>query len=125
MVLQRDLHADVLQTIRDLCGGSLIQLPSSAASFADPVSAADLERYVRWPAVAAEERIKVLKLAWDAVGSEFAGRHQQYEMFYAGAASVVQGRSFRAYKWDDALRLVDDCLHGYDLDSRAAGGSFR
>jgi 4-hydroxyphenylacetate 3-monooxygenase len=54
--------------------------------------------------------VQLLKLVWDAIGSEFAGRHQQYEMFYAGDPSVVQMRSFRSFRWDASTELVDACL---------------
>ena len=58
----------------------------------------------------ATDRVALLKLAWDAIGSEFAGRHQQYEMFYAGEAGVVQMRAFGGYGWERATELVDRCL---------------
>jgi len=28
-----------------------------------------------------EDKVKFLKAAWDAIGSEFGSRHTQYEMF--------------------------------------------
>jgi 4-hydroxyphenylacetate 3-monooxygenase len=113
MTLQPGLYNDVCFALRELCGGAVIQVPSSAASFDNPDNAADLARYVRWPGAAAPERVKLLKLIWDVVGSEFAGRHLQYEMFYAGQPAVVKGRSYRSYPWDEALRLVDQCLASY------------
>ena len=112
MTLQPALMRDVAFALRELSGGGVIQLPSSAASFADPRSAADIDRYIRWPHADAHERVDLLKLTWDAIGSEFAGRHLQYEMFYAGDPSVVQMRSFREYRWDAAAGLVDQCLAG-------------
>ena len=113
MTLQPALYHQLLFALRDLCGSALIQVPSSVAAFRSPENAADLARYVRWPGASAAERIKLLKLIWDLVGSEFAGRHLQYEMFYAGQPSVVKGRAFRAYRWDEALHLVDQCLRSY------------
>jgi 4-hydroxyphenylacetate 3-monooxygenase len=113
LAAQPALYNQMLFAVRDLCGGALIQLPSSSASFDDPGSAADLARYVRWPAASAEERVKLLKLVWDLVGSEFAGRHMQYEMFYAGEPAAVKGRSYRTYPWDQALGLVEQCLRSY------------
>jgi len=107
----------MLFAVRDLCGGSVIQLPSSVASFSDPVTAADLTRYTRWPDASSEERIQLLKLIWDLIGSEFASRHLQYEMFYAGEPAAVKGRSYRSYQWDEALRLVDQCLKSYERPS--------
>jgi 4-hydroxyphenylacetate 3-monooxygenase len=60
--------------------------------------------------------VKFYKLAWDAVGSEFGSRHQQYEMFYAGATFVTKGHSFRTYDWQQAKGLVQSMLDSYDLD---------
>ena len=59
--------------------------------------------------------MKLFKLAWDMVGSEFAGRHQQYEKFYAGRArsSFATIRSARA-NWGAFDKLVDDFMAGYD-----------
>jgi len=110
MSLQPRLVNDVLYALREMAGGSVIQLPSSAASFDDPTSAADIDRYIRWPRADAAQRVDLLKLAWDALGSEFAGRHLQYEMFYAGDPSVVHLREFREYRWPLADDLVERTL---------------
>lgn len=116
MTLQSELYPRVLNVVRELCGGGLIQLPSSAEDFRNPLIAADLRRYMQSPGVPAEERVKLLKLAWDAVGSEFGSRHLQYEMFYAGAPFVVKMRMFQNYDFDTAVALVDGFLNSYDLD---------
>ena len=47
-----------------------------------------------------------MKLAWDAIGSEFASRHTQYEMFYAGAQFVTRGHSLRTYDWEKSAALI-------------------
>ncbi len=60
--------------------------------------------------------MKFYKLAWDAVGSNSASRHLQYEMFYAGATFVTKGHSFRTYDWGAADRLVQSMLDSYSLD---------
>jgi len=54
--------------------------------------------------------VHFLKLAWDALGSEFASRHTQYEMFYAGAPYVTCGHSYRTYDWAAAAALVQKML---------------
>jgi 4-hydroxyphenylacetate 3-monooxygenase len=59
--------------------------------------------------------VKFLKAAWDAIGSEFASRHTQYEMFYAGARFVTCGHSFRTFDWSNAAGMVDAMLSSYDL----------
>ena len=66
-----------------------------------------------WLVATADERVKLFKSAWDAIGSEFGSRHVQYEMFYAGATFVTKGHSFRRYDWDGATALVDRVLDSY------------
>jgi 4-hydroxyphenylacetate 3-monooxygenase len=61
----------------------------------DPELARDFQTYWQSPQLDAVARMKLFKLAWDIVGSEFAGRHQQYEKFYAGASFIVRNHSFR------------------------------
>ncbi|MFH6781071.1 4-hydroxyphenylacetate 3-hydroxylase family protein [Methylobacterium sp. MA0201] len=114
--LTQQLYPKILNTLRELAGGGLIMLPSSVADFANPDIAALIEKTQQSPAANAEDRVKFYKLAWDAVGSEFASRHQQYEMFYAGATFVTKGHSFRTYDWAAAGALVSGMLGSYDLD---------
>ena len=117
-IYQQAMYPALLNQIRGLLGGSLIQLPATVDDLRAPASAADVERYVRWPHAGARMRVKLLKLLWDAVGSEFASRHLQYEMFYAGEPAAIQLREFRNFDWAAAEELVDKCLASYDLDSR-------
>lgn len=116
ITLQHQVYPTMINIVRELCGGGLIQLPSSVEDFRSPEIAADIERYVQSPGFPSRERVKLLKLTWDLVGSEFAGRHQQYEMFYAGAPFVVKGRMYRSFDFGRGAALVDAALGGYDLD---------
>ena len=50
------------------------------------------------------------------MGSEFASRHTQYEMFYAGATFVTKGHSFRTFDWDRCTGMVDQMLDSYSLE---------
>ena len=68
-----------------------------------------------------EDKVKFLKACWDAVGSEFGSRHQQYEMFYAGARFVTAGHSFRTYDWNGATGMVENLLASYSLGDELTG----
>ena len=116
MTLQSEVYPKLLGIVRELVGGGVIQLPSSIEDFRSPEVLAMLERYVQSPGHPAQERVKLLKLAWDLIGSEFASRHQQYEMFYAGAPFVVKMRMFQNFDFDRADGLVGRLLDSYDLD---------
>ncbi|WP_432847677.1 4-hydroxyphenylacetate 3-hydroxylase family protein [Amycolatopsis sp. CA-161197] len=118
MGLQSELYPRVLAILRDLVGGGVLQVPSSVADMTTPETRADIDRYIYSPGTPAADRVKLFKLAWDAVGSEFAGRHHQYELFYAGAPFVVKGYSFRNYGFDGPLSEVDRFLAGYSEDSQ-------
>ena len=114
-VLTQQLYPKVMATLRTLAGGSMIMLPSGVEDFADPKLADYALRAQGSAALNPEQRVKLFKLAWDAVGSEFASRHTQYEMFYAGADFVTKGHSYRTYDWDCATGLADRLLAGYNL----------
>jgi 4-hydroxyphenylacetate 3-monooxygenase len=114
-VLTQQLYPKVMTTLRSLAGGSMIMLPAGVEDLADPEVAEYVLRVQGCGAYAPEERVKLFKLAWDAVGSEFASRHTQYEMFYAGADFVTKGHSYRTYDWDGADAQVSRLLAGYNL----------
>lgn len=116
MALQPGINNSVLEMARELAGGGLLQLPSSYKDFINEETAADIKRYVQSPGVPAEERVQLYKLAWDLIGSEFAGRHEQYERFYGGPPYVVKGQAFRYYGFEEADELVEKCLSSYSLE---------
>jgi 4-hydroxyphenylacetate 3-monooxygenase len=119
-VLTQQLYGQVITALRELAGGGLIMLPSSIADFSDPDLRGLVGKTQRSPAASSEGRVKFFKLAWDAVGSEFASRHTQYEMFYAGATFVTKGHSYRTFDWDRSTRLVDHMLDSYSLEDELA-----
>ena len=109
------IYPNFINSMRELAGGALIMLPSSSADYND----ADLARIISSVQIAADgrdslDRVKLMKLAWDAVGSEFASRHTQYEMFYAGAQFVTRGHSFRTYDWAKTRDLVNVISSRYE-----------
>ena len=114
-VQSQALYPEIVRTLRELAGGGMIMVPSSVEDFADPELAALIGRTQYSPATDSTGRVKLFKLAWDAVGSEFGSRHTQYEMFYSGPMVVTTGMAYRTFDWDRATDLVDRCMAGYDL----------
>ena len=112
-VMAQELYPEIMNTLRDLAGGSPIMLPSSVKDFNNPEIADLINRSQSAIGPETQERVKLFKLAWDAIGSEFASRHIQFELFYAGAGYVVRNNSFRTYNWDRATGLVDGLLGSY------------
>ena len=115
-VLTQQLYGKVMSTLRELAGGGMIMQPSSLDDFGNPEMADIIEKTQQSPVAGARDKVKFYRLAWDVVGSEFASRHTQYEMFYAGAQFVTKGHSFRTFDWESATGMVDHFLAGYDLE---------
>ncbi len=122
-VLTQQLYPRFVTALRELAGGGMIMLPSSVKDFANPEIADLIGKTQQSPLASAEDKVKFYKLAWDAVGSEFGSRHQQYEMFYAGATFVTKGHSFRTYDWDEAQGLLDRMLASYDLEGETGAST--
>ena len=122
-VLTQDLYPLLANSIRELSGGALIMLPSSIEDFKDPMLKKIIHTTQRAAAMGPEDKVKFLKACWDAIGSEFGSRHQQYEMFYAGARFVTAGHSFRTYDWNSATDMVENLLSSYSLAAELGDGT--
>lgn len=115
--MQDTIYSSVIRILRELVGGGVLQVPSSYRELVNPETRGDIQQYIRSTGVKAEQKVQLFKLAWDIIGSEFGGRHQQYEMFYNGAPYVAKGYSFRNYGYDEPLAMVNAFLDSYGLPS--------
>lgn len=115
------LYPRVKEIIERHVASGLIYLPSHAKDFKNPEIRPYLDRFVRGSnGYDALSRAKLLKLLWDAVGTEFGGRHELYERNYAGnyenirletllvAEAIGRANEFRAF--------AEQCMSEYDLD---------
>jgi 4-hydroxyphenylacetate 3-monooxygenase len=114
MALQSEINPRVIEIVRELTGSAMITLPSSVKDLESQETAPDVERYMRSGSLSGRERIKLMRLAWDFIGSEFGNRHHQYEKFYGGASFIVKQNMLRSYDMERATALVDAAL---SLDS--------
>jgi 4-hydroxyphenylacetate 3-monooxygenase len=100
-------YSAIVDCVRELCGGGMFQMPADASVLDDPKTAEFFRTYWHTPQMDALERMKLFRLAWDIVGSEFAGRHLQYEKFFPGALFVVRNHNFREAPWAEWTAMVD------------------
>ena len=108
-------HAQICEVVSELLGGGPFQFPADISVVRNPKLKEQFETYWSVPGQDAVERMKVLKLAWDLLGSDFAGRHIQYERFYAGPSFIVTNYSFLTADWDAWESNIDDLLGGYGV----------
>ena len=101
-------------------GGSPLVVPSSYKDLKNPELRPLIDRYYRGSDSTAEERIKLFKLIWDAIGTEFGARHELYERNYSGNNEQIRidvvNHARRRGILDECRALADRCLADYDLD---------
>ena len=110
-------HAAICDIVRELLGGGPMQMPADSSVFEDAELSQKFEKYWSTPQQSAKERMKLMRLAWDLLGSEFAGRHAQYEKFYAGPGFVMNAYSFNNCPWGDLDEGLTGLLESYDTDA--------
>jgi len=108
-------YSAFIDELRELCGGGVFQMPADISVMEEPGLARQFAAFFQTPQSGAVERMKLFRLAWDLVGSEFAGRHLQYERFYAGAPFIVRNHVYRETPWAHFHGIVERLMAGYDV----------
>ena len=105
----------IAEEVRELLGAGPFQMPADISVLNDPKMRQQFETYWSVPGQSATERMKFMKFAWDLLGGDFAGRHTQYEKFYAGPQFVNVGYSFLHCPWEAMRTLVDKQMAEYGV----------
>ena len=119
-MLAPDAYVQIKHQIEKTVASSLIYLNSHARDFSNPELRKYLDLYVRGSGgVSAVERVKLMKLLWDAIGSEFGGRHELYEVNWSGSHEEIRrfailgaNANGQAAEWK---AFADQCMSEYDL----------
>ncbi len=119
-------YARIKEIVEQTISSGLIYLNSSAEDFKSPEIRPLIDKYLRGSfGQDAHTRVKVLKLLWDAIGSEFGGRHELYERNYAGNHENIRLEAFFAAEAggmnEELKEFVRSCMNDYDLDGWRAG----
>jgi 4-hydroxyphenylacetate 3-monooxygenase len=116
-------YAEICDKIRELMGAGVFLMPADASFLDEPALRETFDSYWATQNCSAVERLKLFRLAWDLLGSEFAARHAQYERFYAGPSFVVRDHSYRECPWPRFTGIVDDLLARYHAPGELAGAA--
>jgi 4-hydroxyphenylacetate 3-monooxygenase len=100
--------------------GSLLVAPSSSKDLKNAELRPLIDQYYRGSSGSAEERIKLFKLIWDAIGTEFGARHELYEINYSGSHEQVRMDVVKFSKRnnlvDQFTEIAEACMAEYDLE---------
>jgi len=114
-------YPKIKEIIENTLASALIYLPSSALDFKVPELRPYLDQFVRGSGgYTAEQRVKLIKLLWDAIGTEFGGRHELYERNYFGNHESIRFEVLMAAEMSGASArykgFAETCMAEYDLD---------
>jgi len=124
-VFAPDAYSKIKEIIHKIVASALVYLPSSVKDFANPAIDPYLKRYVRDSnGIGYKERIKIMKLLWDASGTEFGGRNELYERNYAGNHEDIRIQALtgarRSGTMDQMTAIVAQCMAEYDERGRTS-----
>jgi 4-hydroxyphenylacetate 3-monooxygenase len=101
-------------------GGAPIVAPSSYRDLLNPDLRPLIDKYYRGSESSAEERVKLFKLIWDAIGTEFGARHALYERNYSGNNEQIRLDVLNFARIKGHLGgftgFAEQCMSEYDLD---------
>ena len=120
-IFATEAYPAIRSIVEKVIASGLIYLPSSARDFKNPDIDKYLQRYVRGSSgIDYKQRIKVMKLLWDAIGTEFGARHELYEMNYAGSHELIRMFALQQAQISGSIKemeaLVERCMADYDED---------
>ena len=98
----------MIEIIKMVGAGGLMMTPSAQDVAALPE---DIATYFQSNVgLTGEDRVRLNRLIWDVCGSEFGGRQELYERFFAGAPTRRLSRAYLDADLQDDLRLVEGLL---------------
>ena len=114
-----EAYPAVRSIVEKVVASGLIYLPSHARDLKNPEIEKYLARYVRGSGgIDYKERIKTMKLLWDAIGTEFGARHELYEMNYAGNYELIRLFPLQIAEGRGTVKEMTDfaelCMADYD-----------
>ena len=120
-ILATMAYTKVKYLIEQTVASGLIYLNSHARDFQNPEMRPYLDRYLRGSnGYKAEERVKLMKLLWDTIATEFGGRHELYEINYGGSTEEIRRYClFGAQASGSAEKFkgfAEECMAEYDLE---------
>ncbi|PKR77852.1 Pyoverdin chromophore biosynthetic protein pvcC [Halalkalibacillus sediminis] len=111
----------VKEIIENVVAGNLIVQPSSALDFKNPELRGTIDKLYRGSNdIESLEKIKLIKLLWDVVGSEYGGRHELYERNYSGNHENIRLENVITEEMSGQaeanIQFAEACMADYDLD---------
>jgi 4-hydroxyphenylacetate 3-monooxygenase len=120
-VMASTAYPRLKEIIENVMASALIYLPSHANDFKNEETRKILDQYVRGSnGYSALDRVKLMKCMWDAIGTEFGGRHELYERNYFGNHESIRFETLMVAEMRGQAAkykgFAEQCMSEYDLD---------
>ena len=99
-----DAHDRVIWIVQQLSASGLMLTPTEE-DISGPLSG-EIAKYYQAANMEAPDRIRLFRLAWDLVGSEYGSRQTLYERFFNGDVVQLRQRRFASYDYSRAQEAV-------------------
>ncbi len=99
-----DAYARVVAIVQQLAASGLMLTPSEA-DMGEPL-ADDVAKYYQGTNIGATERVRLFRLAWDLIGTQFGSRQTLYERFFNGDVVQLRMRRYGQYDYTRAEESV-------------------
>ncbi len=120
-MLSTVVYPRVREIIENVVASGLIYVNSHAVDFKTPEIRPYLDKYLCGSfGMDAEERVKIMRLLWDAIGTEFGTRHELYERNYAGNYENIRLENLLSAQGagldKELIKFAEQCMDENDLD---------
>ena len=108
-----DAYARVAGIVEQLAAGRLMLTPTEE-DLAGPL-AEDIGKYYQGASIDAKNRVRLFRLAWDLIGTQFGPRQTLYERFFNGDVVQLRQRRYASYDYsraDASLQTFMEELEG-------------
>ncbi len=108
-----DAYARVAAIVEQLAAGGLMLTPTEE-DLAGPL-ADEIGKYYQGASIDAKKKVRLFRLAWDLIGTQFGSRQTLYERFFNGDVVQLRQRRYATYDYsraDASLQSFMDELEG-------------
>jgi 4-hydroxyphenylacetate 3-monooxygenase len=107
-----DAYARVVAILQQLGAGGFMLTPTEV-DMTGPIEPL-MGKYFQGANIAAKDRVRLFRLAWDLIGTQFGARSTLYERYFNGDVVRLRQVRFATYDYTRAKRSYDDFMAAMD-----------
>jgi 4-hydroxyphenylacetate 3-monooxygenase len=110
-----EMYARVAAILQQMAAGGLMLTPTEMDMTGD--IQADIDKYLQGANIGAYERVRLFRLVWDLIGSQFGSRSTLYERYFNGDVVRLRQLRYASYDYTRAKRSYDSFMTELEAQS--------